>query len=86
MTPQRLTKKTTAKTGSNPFGRAAKIIVTPPRAELRRRFSNYLTLLQLDQRTIESYTSWIYLLARFHHRSPELLGNEKLSAWFLDLT
>ena len=79
------TATATLKTGSNPFGRAGKIITTPPRGELRQRFSNYLTLRQLAQRTIESYTSWIYLLTKFHHRSPDLLGNEELSDWFLHL-
>jgi len=44
-----------------------------------------LTLRQLAQRTIDAYTGWIYQLAKFHHRSPDQLGNAELSAWFLHL-
>ena len=57
----------------------------PARGELRRRFIDYLTLRQLAPRTIESYTGWIYQLAKFHRRSPDLLVNSELSAWFLNL-
>ena len=71
--------------GSLPKGMAAKIITTPPRGELRQRFVNYLKLKQLAQRTIESYTGWIYQLAKFRRRSPDLLGNEEIQAWLLHL-
>lgn len=52
---------------------------------MRQRFVNYLTLKQLARRTVESYTGWIYQLAKFHHRSPDLLGNEEIQAWLLHL-
>ena len=71
--------------GSLPKGTAAKIITTPPQGELRQRFINYLTLRQHAYRTVQSYTGWIYQLARFHRRSPDLLGNEEIQAWLLHL-
>lgn len=70
---------------SKPTGIKAKIITTPPRGELRQRFIDYLTLRQLAKRTVESYTGWIYQLAKFHHRSPDQLGNPELQSWLLHL-
>ncbi len=81
----KVTATANALPGSLPKGMAAKIITTPPRGDLRQRFVNYLTLKQLARRTVESYTGWIYQLAKFHHRSPDLLGNEELQAWLLHL-
>ena len=71
--------------GSDPGRWRAKIITTPPKGELRRRFINYLTLRQLAPRTVESYTGWIYQLAKFHRRSPDQLGNPEIQAWLLHL-
>ena len=34
---------------------------------------------------MESYTSWVFDLAKFHHRSPDQLGNPEISAWLLHL-
>jgi len=81
----RVTATATAVPGASSKGTAAKIITTPPRGDLRQRFVNYLTLKQLARRTVESYTGWIYQLAKFHHRSPDLLGNEEIQAWLLHL-
>jgi integrase/recombinase XerD len=69
----------------NPSRHRPKIVTTPPRGELRERFIKYLTLRQLAQRTIDSYTGWIYQLAKFHHRSPDQITNEDLQSWFLHL-
>jgi site-specific recombinase XerD len=52
---------------------------------LRERFVKFLTLRQLAQRTIASYTGWIYQLTKFHNQSPDQLDNEALQAWFLHL-
>ena len=52
---------------------------------LRQKFIDHLTLRQLAQRTVQSYTEWIVLLAKFHHRSPDELGNPEIAAWLLHL-
>ena len=70
---------------SEPSRPRPKIITTPPRGVLRQQFHNYLTLRHLADRTIGSYTGWIYQLAKFHRRSPDELGNAELQAWFLHL-
>lgn len=59
--------------------------VPPKPPSLRRRFRDYLTLRQLASRTVQSYTEWIVKLAKFHDRSPDLLGNPEISAWLLHL-
>lgn len=52
---------------------------------LRQKFIAYLTLRQLALRTVQSYTEWIYQLAKFHRRSPDTLGHPELAAWLLHL-
>jgi site-specific recombinase XerD len=48
---------------------------------LRQRFIEHLTLHHKAQRTIHSYVSFVYELARFHHRSPDILHHDDLRAW-----
>ena len=60
-------------------------VAPAPRLKLRQRFTNYLTLRQLALRTIQSYTDWMYQLAKYHDRSPDQLGNAEISAWLLHL-
>lgn len=52
---------------------------------LRQRFVEHLVLQQKAQRTVQAYTSWIYDLAKFHHRSPDQLGQPEIRAWILHL-
>jgi len=55
--------------------------VTP----LRQRFAEHLVLQQKAKRTVQSYTGWIYDLAKFHHRSPDQLGQPEIRSWILHL-
>jgi site-specific recombinase XerD len=52
---------------------------------LRQKFIDHLTLRQLSRRTVQSYTDWIVLLAKFHRRSPDQLGNPEIASWLLHL-
>lgn len=52
---------------------------------LRQKFIQYLTLNRKAERTVHSYTSFIYDLAKFHHRSPDLLTNDDLEGWLYDM-
>jgi len=52
---------------------------------LRQKFIEYLTLHRKAERTVHSYVSFIYALAKFHHRSPDQLGAEQLQHWLYHL-
>jgi len=45
----------------------------------------HLVLQQKAQRTVQAYTAWIYDLAKFHHRSPDQLGQPEIQVWILHL-
>lgn len=47
--------------------------------------NDHPTLRQLSKRTVRSLTDWIVLLAKFHHRSPDQLGNPGIGSWLLHL-
>jgi site-specific recombinase XerD len=52
---------------------------------LRHKFIVYLTLNRKAQRTIQCYVSFIYALAKFYQRSPELLSHEEIQQWLYHL-
>jgi site-specific recombinase XerD len=52
---------------------------------LRQKFIQHLTLHRKAERTIHAYVSFIYALAKFHHRSPDQLGAEDLQRWLYHL-
>lgn len=52
---------------------------------LRQKFIQFLTLSDLAERTVHSYTSYIIQLADFHHKSPDLLTPEQVHFWFFHL-
>jgi site-specific recombinase XerD len=52
---------------------------------LRLRFIDYLTLHRKAERTVHAYVSFIFDLARFHHRSPDRLGPPELERWLAHL-
>src|ERR1035441_1557794 len=45
---------------------------------LRQKFIEYLTLNRKAERTVHTYVSFIYSLARHARRSPDLLGPEDI--------
>jgi hypothetical protein len=53
---------------------------------LRQKFIEYLTLNRKAERTVHTYVSFIYSLAKHCRRSPDLLGHEDIrqSGWLLD--
>ena len=56
-----------------------------PPSPLRQQFINELILRGLCRRTVATYVSWVYDLARFHHRRPDELSDEQLKAYLLHL-
>jgi site-specific recombinase XerD len=52
---------------------------------LRQKFIEHLTLHHKAERTIHSYVSFIYDLARLHHQRPDTLTRDHLRAWLLHL-
>src|ERR1039457_5733464 len=52
---------------------------------LRQKFIEYLTLNRKAERTVHSYVSCIYSLARHARRSPGMLGPEDIRQWLYHL-
>ena len=52
---------------------------------LRQKFIEYLTLNRKAERTVHTYVSFIYSLAKHYHRSPELLSHEEIQHWLYHL-
>ena len=52
----------------------------------RQKFIEYLTLNRKAERTVHTYVSSIYSLARHSRRSPDLLGPEDIRRWLHHLT
>ena len=48
---------------------------------LRQKFIEYLTLNRKAERTVHTYVSFIYSLAKHGRRSPDLLGPEDIRHW-----
>jgi hypothetical protein len=48
---------------------------------LRQKFIEYLTLNRKAERTVHTYVSFIYSLAKHCRRSPDLLGPEDIRQW-----
>jgi len=48
---------------------------------LRQKFIEYLTLNRKAERTVHTYVSFIYSLAKHCRRSPDLLGSEDIQHW-----
>jgi site-specific recombinase XerD len=52
---------------------------------LRQKFIEHLTLHRKAERTVHAYVSFIYELAKFHHRSPEQLDAAPIQRWLYHL-
>ena len=52
---------------------------------LRQKFIQFLTLQDLSERTVRSYTWCIVDLAKFHHQSPDQLVPQQVHDWFAHL-
>ena len=52
---------------------------------LRQKFIEYLTLNRKAERTVHTYVSFIYSLAKHYHRSPDLLSHEDIQHWLYHL-
>ena len=52
---------------------------------LRQKFIEYLTLNRKAERTVHTYVSFIYSLAKHTRRSPDLLGPEDIQQWLYHL-
>ena len=52
---------------------------------LRQKFIEYLTLNRKAERTVHTYVSFIYSLAKHYRRSPDLLGHEEIQHWLYHL-
>ena len=52
---------------------------------LRQKFIEYLSLNRKAERTVHTYVSFIYSLARHSRRSPDLLGHEDIRQWLYHL-
>ena len=52
---------------------------------LRQKFIEYLTLNRKAERTVHTYVSFIYSLAKHCRRSPDLLGPEDIQQWLYHL-
>ena len=52
---------------------------------LRQKFIEYLTLNRKAERTVHTYVSFIYALAKHCRRSPDLLGPEDIRQWLYHL-
>jgi integrase/recombinase XerD len=53
--------------------------------ELRRRMTEDLQLAGYSHRTIESYIDTVRVLAKYYHRSPDLLSDEEIRQFFVHL-
>ena len=52
---------------------------------LRQKFIEHLTLNRKAERTVHTYVSFIYSLAQYCGRSPDLLGPEDIRRWLYHL-
>ena len=52
---------------------------------LRQKFIEYLTLNRKAERTVHCYVSFIYALAKYYHRSPDLLSHDEIQHWLYHL-
>ena len=52
---------------------------------LRQQFIRELVLRGFSERTVGSYVSWVYDLARYTRKSPDHLGDEELKDYLLHL-
>jgi len=59
-----------------------RIMTTTP---LRQKYIRDLAIRGKAQRTQEAYTSFVADLARFHHRSPDLLCYDQVADWLFHL-
>ena len=57
----------------------------PTLTPLRQKFIQFLTLQGLAERTVQAYTAFVADLAKFHHKSPDLLSAPEVQAWFFHL-
>src|SRR4029077_2258968 len=53
--------------------------------KLRQQLIEVLTLRRYAPKTHEAYVESVAGLARFHHRSPDLLSDEEIKSYLLDL-
>ncbi len=53
--------------------------------KLRQQLIDVLTLRRYAPKTHEAYVESVAGLARFHHRSPDLLSDEEIKSYLLDL-
>ena len=56
----------------------------PPTA-LRQSFIQYLRLHRKAERTVHSYVSFIYALAKFYHQRPDQLHAQQIEGWLYHL-
>jgi integrase/recombinase XerD len=52
---------------------------------LRQRFIEFLTLNRKAERTVHCYVSFIYALAKYYRRSPDLLSHDEIQHWLYHL-
>jgi site-specific recombinase XerD len=52
---------------------------------LRQKFIEYLTLNRKAERTVHCYVSFIYALAKYYRRSPDLVSHEDIQHWLYHL-
>jgi site-specific recombinase XerD len=52
---------------------------------LRQKFIEYLTLNRKAERTVHTYVSFIYSLAKHYRRSPDLLSHDDIQHWLYHL-
>jgi len=52
---------------------------------LRQKFIEYLTLNRKAERTVHCYVSFIHSLAKYYHRSPDLLSHDEIQHWLYHL-
>jgi len=60
-----------------------KIYLNP--TPLRQKFIEYLTLNRKAARTVQCYVSFVYALAKYYLRSPDLLSAEDIQHWLYHL-
>jgi site-specific recombinase XerD len=52
---------------------------------LRQKFIEFLTLNRKAERTVHCYVSFIYALAKYYRRSPDLLSHDEIQHWLYHL-
>lgn len=52
---------------------------------LRQKFIEHLTLNRKAERTVHCYVSFVYSLAKYYHRSPDLLSHQEIQHWLYHL-